>query len=168
MFRKLLVATDLTEQSRTAMTLARDLAVETGAAVIALYVLPMPEAIRPLAGAEFRADLAAYRVVLDRQLADAQDRLEREVKTARLNPLDTRCMTRPGSPATTIAAVADDLGVDLIVVGRGTDGRLGPVAEHTVRLVGKTVIVAPVQRKRRATRGLPSSLRRPLRPRIRS
>jgi nucleotide-binding universal stress UspA family protein len=160
MFKRILVAVDLTEQSRTALSLTRQLAIETGASAIALYVVPMPPAIRPVAGPAFRADLATYRSVVERQLTDARRRLEAEVKVSRLDPRATRCVTRAGLPSQKIAEVADELGADLIVVGRGTNGRLGPVAEHTVRLAGKTVMVAPVPRKRRATRSLPSHTRR--------
>lgn len=160
MFKRILVATDLSEQSSTALSLTRQLAVETGASVIALYVLPMPAALRPFAGPNFRTDLANYRAVIERQLEAATRRLETWVEKAGLDRDGTRLLTRAGTPATTISDVANELDADLIIVGRGAGGRLGPVAEHTVRLVGKTVMVAPVQRKRRAVRSLPASTRR--------
>ena len=163
MFKRILVASDLADQSATALSLARQLGVETGAWIIALHVLAMPEALRPLAGPKFLADVAAYRKVLERQVAAAKERLEACIDKSGLNRTFTRCMVRTGAPASVIANVADELDADLIIVGRGRDGRLGPVAEHTVRLVGRTVMVAPVRRKRRAKKRLPTSIRQPRR-----
>ena len=52
---------------------------------------------------------------------------------------------RVGKPAEVIAAAADELGADLIVVARGRGGRLGPNTERLVRMAGRTVLVAPVR-----------------------
>lgn len=162
MFKRILVASDLTEQTRAAVTLARQLAVETGASIIALHVVAMPK-LRPFAGPTFRTDLASYRSLIDRQLETAGTALRSQLEDANVNMRNAHVEVRVGVPASMIATIADELNVDLIIVGRGRGGRLGPVAEHTVRLVGRTVMVAPVPKKRRARRPLPASTRRTLR-----
>ncbi|MEO6775805.1 MAG: universal stress protein [Kofleriaceae bacterium] len=162
MFKRVLVACDLTEQSTTAIGLTRQLAIETGASVVAVHIVDMPNTLRPFAGPSFRTDLASYRAVVARQLATAEDRLRTQLEQAAIRMTDTRIIVRAGTPAPLVAAIAEEVGADLIVVGRGRDGRLGPVAEHTVRLVGRTVMVAPVYKKPRAKRPLPASYgRRP-------
>lgn len=120
----------------------------------------MAAALRPLSGPTFRADLANYRGLLQRQLEASQQRLEVQAEKAGLHVDDIRCVVRAGAPATVIAAVAGELDADLIIVGRGSGGKLGSVAEHTVRLVGRLVLVAPVLQTSRRRARLPISARR--------
>ncbi len=162
MFKRILIASDLTEQSSTAVSYARQLAVETGASIIALHVVAMPVALRRIGVAAPRSDAESYRALVARQLATSEPVLRAQLEKARVNVARARVLVRAGLPALVIAEVVDELDIDLIVVGRGRGGRLGPVAEHTVRLVGRTVMVVPVEKKRRARRGLPTSRRRPL------
>lgn len=161
MFKRILVASDLTEQSTGALKLAWRLAEAAEGTVVVLHVVAMPAALRPWAGPMFRADLASYQTILDRQFEAARQRLESSASKAGVDPEHARFIVLAGSPASVIAKVADDVNADLIVVGRGTGGKLGPVAEHTVRLVGRTVMVAPVARAGAAARRLPISGRRP-------
>lgn len=161
MFKRILVASDLTDQTVVALKFARRLADDSGAALIVLHVIPMPAALKAWAGPAFRKDLAHYRDMLDRQTEASQAQLETQARAAGLDIERTRFVVRAGTPGTMIATVADTLEADLIIVGRGSGGRLGPVAEHTVRLAGRTVLVAPVNRMRSALRRIPVSTRRP-------
>ncbi|MEO8843344.1 MAG: universal stress protein [Kofleriaceae bacterium] len=123
----------------------------------------MPETLRPFPGPSFRADLANYRAVVTRQLSTAERQVRTQLEQAAIRMTDTRIIVRAGTPAPLVAAIAEEVRADLIVVGRGRDGRLGPVSEHTVRLVGRTVMVAPVYKRPRAKRQLPASTRQPAR-----
>ena len=142
MFRKILVATDLTEASlpavRTAIALARNI----GAEAIALYVTepayPAHHWYVPYIGDDahvLRAivarELEAARATLDTQIADAGG--------------GATAMVRVGRPAPVIIETANELGVDLLVVG--THGRkgiehvlLGSVAEKVVRTSAAPVL----------------------------
>lgn len=160
-FKRILVASDLTEQSIVALEFARSLADDASAALIVLHVVPMPAALKSWAGPEFRRALAHYRDMLDCQTKASQVELETQARAAGLDVERTRLVVRAGAPATMIATVADTLEADLIIVGRGSGGRLGPVAEHTTQLAGRTVLVAPVNRMRSALRRIPVSTRRP-------
>lgn len=159
MFRRLLVASDLTAQSQTALSLAHRLSIETGAAVSVIHVVEMAAILRPFAGPTFRTDLANYRALLERQIGNARKELQAQAERAGMKGRDVSYIVRAGLPSAVIVAVVDEIDADLIVIGRGREGRLGPVAEHTVRLVGRSVLVAPVHRKARAQRCLPSSSR---------
>jgi nucleotide-binding universal stress UspA family protein len=162
MFKRILIASDVTDQSRKALLYTRQLAVETGAAIFAIHVVPMPVALRRIGVAAIRDDVLSYRSLVARQLQASERALRAQLEQARVDVDDARVIVRAGMPALVIAEVVEDLDIDLIVVGRGSRGRLGPVAEHTVRLVGRTVMVVPVEKKPRARRPLPTSQRRPL------
>ncbi len=146
MFRTILVATDLTSQSASALVHAREFGRIFDSELIVAHVVPMPTALKNWKAAVFRDDLRAYREVLDRQRSSADDALNRQVSTIGLvSPKGVWCVVRAGDPAAQLAAMIEEFGVDLTIVGRGRGGKVGPVTERLVRLVGKAILVTPVR-----------------------
>lgn len=146
MFKRVLVGTDLLPQSSVALRMGNALARANGAALVALHVVPMPAELRRWGDDLFKSELQSYRKILDRQAAAARADLEKAV--ARVSKRAVRpvlCLVRVGKPAEVIAATADEIGADLIVVARGRDGVLGANTERLVRMAGRTVLVAPVR-----------------------
>jgi nucleotide-binding universal stress UspA family protein len=168
MFQRILVASDLTPQSTAAMRLARGLGQALGSKLVVAHVVPMPSELKRWSGAVFGDDLKAYKAVLERQSRAATKELDRQVTTAGLaSTRGVRAVVRSGLPAPVLAKLVEELDADLVIVARGRGGKLGPVAEQLVRLVGRTVLVAPVRGKRGATLGLPGVVP-PARPRRRA
>lgn len=141
MFRKILVATDLTDASLHAIRSALELGRRFGAEVVALYVAEAPYTNRrwyaPFEPSETEL-LEALRV---RQRDAAVVALEAQVEKARAggtDGVDVKPLLREGIAADVIPATAVDIGADLIVMG--THGRKGPqhlllgsIAERVVR-----------------------------------
>lgn len=146
MFKRILVGYDLSEQSRRALALAGGLARAFTSQLTVLHVVPMPPVLRRWSTAESARDLERYEVLLRRQLANAQQDLERRAFRAVAAPIgDLRCVVRAGAVPDVLVEVADRIDADLIVVGRGKRGVLGPTPERVVRLAGRAVLVAPVK-----------------------
>lgn len=159
-----MIATDLTAQSASALRLAGAIGQNFGAEIVVAHVVPMPGALRRWSHPSFRADLKSYGTVLTNQCTAAERDLERQVSTAGLSSVrGVRTVVESGRPAPTLARLVEELNADLIIVGRGRGGKLGPVAEQLVRLIGRTVLVAPV----RSLPAAPVGRGRPLRPRHR-
>ncbi len=141
MYRRILVASDLSEASLPALRAGLDLARRMDAEVILLHVTEPPfdpprwhVSFRERVGSFDSSDLekvkTAARRALEKFLEDAQEHL-RERISARVEVVS-------GQPAPAITAMARELGADLVVVG--THGRtglshaiLGSVAEKVVR-----------------------------------
>jgi len=135
MYRKILVATDLTEASQPALRAALALAQETSAEVVALHVAepayPAHHWYVPYIG----DDAHALRAIVARELETARTALETQISEAGGG---ARALVRVGRPAHVIIEAATELGSDLIIVG--THGRkgiehmlLGSVAERVIR-----------------------------------
>ena len=143
--RKILAATDLSDESQVAVERAAEIATRTGAELIVLHVGWMPERVETLPDRTYAAELVEYaRAEVERH----QDKLEllRDGLLAK-HRLSPEIITREGFADETIREVADHLDVDLIVVGtRGRTGFrrffLGSVAERVVRLSRRDVLVA--------------------------
>lgn len=148
MFRKILVATDLTDASLHAIRTALELGRRFGAPVVALYVAEAPYANRrwyaPFEPSESEL-LEALRV---RQRDAAGLALDAQIEKARAggtDGVDVRPMLREGIPADAIPSTAVEIGADLIVMG--THGRkgaqhllLGSIAERVVRIAACPVL----------------------------
>jgi nucleotide-binding universal stress UspA family protein len=145
MFRTIVVCTDLTAVSLVALRMAVKLARDNDATLTALHVVPLPPALKHWSAPEFRTDLKLYRELLGRQLEAHVLELRRQVAAAGAGDLEVTYLVKAGLPAEVIATTADELGADLIVVARGRGGQLGSTTAHTVRLAGRTVLVAPVK-----------------------
>jgi nucleotide-binding universal stress UspA family protein len=132
--RAILHPTDLAEDSRAALTVARGLARDLGARLALLHVLPVPNEIPGVL--PMPLDVAATRDALDvlRRRCDGPD-LKAPVEVA----------VRQGQVAAEVLRAAGEAGCDLIVTG--THGRtglgrvlMGSVAEAVLRRAGCPVI----------------------------
>jgi nucleotide-binding universal stress UspA family protein len=137
--KKILVGIDGSTESRAAADLAADLAAATGSDLVVAYVVSLPLALAPEASYLERWDIA-----------------EREYARKWLDDVAAACRTRgiavetvmpSGAPAETLANMASQGGVDLVVVGhrgRGAISRvlLGSVADRLVQISPKPVLVS--------------------------
>src|SRR5262245_20347926 len=142
----ILVATDLSPHADVAQSRAVALAAREGARLTLLHVSVAATSVPAMAEVESAAalELAAVAADLEREVA-AQ--LAERAAWARAAGVEPATETRHGHPDEVIVQVADELGVDLLVIG--THGRtgltrflLGSVAEHIVRRAGCDVLVA--------------------------
>jgi nucleotide-binding universal stress UspA family protein len=143
----LLVAVDFTECSEHALERALDLAARLGSRVTALHVYSLP--VLRVADSDFipSADEAA------RVTAEEEAKLDALIaKHARPNVPIARLLRSGRPPVEEINATADELGVEMIVVGthgRGAIGRaiLGSVATDLIRTAKIPVLTVHERRK---------------------
>lgn len=149
MYRKILVATDLTEASTPALRAAIDLGRCVGAPVVALHVLEPPYEARPWYVPFSERDQVFYKEIAQREAEAAHRILAGKVKEL-LAPHEEpgQVIVRPGVPADLIVSTAKDLHADLIVVG--THGRrgfqhlvMGSVAERVARHAACATLTVP-------------------------
>lgn len=142
MFRKILVATDLTDASLPALRVALDFARRFSAEVVALYVAESAYTNRswyaPFEPSETEL-LEALRVrQRDAALVALEAQIEKSSARTASDNILVRPLLRDGVAADIIPSTAVELGADLIVLG--THGRkgashllLGSIAERVVR-----------------------------------
>jgi universal stress protein A len=133
--RKILVPVDFSEHSQAALDQAVGLAQHFDAEVIVFHCYPLP--IPTLASAPY-ASVAPEQYV-DAIRTAALERVSEWRDKARAQNVRAEGRIGAGAPSSQIAALADELGADLIVIGtRGLGGLehvlLGSVAERTVRI----------------------------------
>ncbi len=139
MYRRILIATDLTDASAPALRAAIELGRQLGVPVTALHVLEPKFEAKPWYVPFSERDQVFFRDIEQRE-EDAARRIlgakVRELLAPHEEP--AQVVARPGVPADTIVATAKELGADLIVVG--THGRrgfqhvmMGSVAERVAR-----------------------------------
>jgi nucleotide-binding universal stress UspA family protein len=150
MYRRILIASDLTDASTPALRTAIELGRQLGVPVTALHVLEPKFEAKPWYVPFSERDQIFFRDI-ERREEDAARRVlgskVRELLAPHEEP--AQVLTRAGIPADTIVAAARDLGADLIVVG--THGRrgfqhliMGSVAERVARQAQcATMIVHP-------------------------
>jgi len=144
MFKRILVATDLEAQSRRALAIAGALARSFGSSLTVVHVVATPVRLPVWAPPRARKDDAQFGELIRKRVELAQQELDKRVLKSRVAPIaKTRCVVKAGNPLDVIVELADRSDVDLIVIGRGARGRLGPIAERVVRLTGRAVLVAP-------------------------
>jgi nucleotide-binding universal stress UspA family protein len=144
-FSKILVATDFSEESDTALQAAIDVARQFNARLEIVHVLEVelePFGFGALATA---ADNGVLLNSIDRQLAARADQARRAGVTCETTALE-------GKPDVEIVRRANDTGADLVVVG--THGRtglahvvMGSVAERVVQHARRPVLAVPFARK---------------------
>lgn len=143
-FKKILVATDFSESSRAALDAAIYLAGKLGTSVTLMHAYTLPVyAAGPIDGMFFPTPDDVTRVG-----SAARQHLDAEVSARSHSGVPVAALLRYGEPAAEILAVAQDLGVDLIVLGthsRGLISRalLGSVAQNVVRAARQPVLVVP-------------------------
>lgn len=141
MFRKILVATDLTADSLPALRVALELGRRFAAEVTALYVTEPPYHNRRWYAPFEQSESEMLEALRVRQREAAVRALEEQIEEARSggqDGADVREMVKEGIPADEVPSTAVEIGADLIVVG--THGRtgarhllLGSIAEQIVR-----------------------------------
>jgi nucleotide-binding universal stress UspA family protein len=144
MYKKILVATDLTPASEPALEAALALAQTLGAQITALHVLDAPLE----SGKWFlpeSPELVAFRAAIDREQENIHEQLAAQLASLAQGSVSATAIVRNGNPVDTIVGVADEIGADLVVVG--THGRrgiqhalLGSVAERVVRTASQAVL----------------------------
>jgi universal stress protein A len=139
-FKKILCPIDFDDNSIAALHYARDLAKEQDAVLHVLHVVFVP-----LTSPGFPA--APYPVVSEEPSKVEIEKVAREHLEGKVR---YELAVRTGKPAETINRMAEDLGVDLIVMA--THGRkgiarlfLGSVAEHVVRGSSRPVLTVRPQ-----------------------
>jgi nucleotide-binding universal stress UspA family protein len=150
MFKRIVVASDLSPESmpvlRVALALARDQKAEE---LLAVHVIAPWFEARHWESPPFEEEIRAHRALIRREEEAVALRLRRQIEEAAagqpLPPL--RVAVAPGSPADAIVAFAADMNADLIVLGtRGRRDTIGSVAERVVRIAGRAVLVTPAVR----------------------
>ncbi len=144
LFKQILIATDGSEYTKTAIDYGIDLAINTGAKLYAIYVIDtgaygsIPES-QPM----------EYAFSLLRQESDAAIKYVKD--QAEADGLDVEGTIAEGHPADEIIKYAENNSIDLIVMGTlGKTGLdrflLGSVADKVVRNSKIPVIVVPVKK----------------------
>lgn len=141
MFRKILVATDLTSASIPALRAALEMGRRFAAEIVAVHVTEPPYHNRSWYAPFEPSESELLEALSVRQREAAVRALEGQLDEARAGGhagAVVRAIVKEGVPADEIPATALEIGADLIVVG--THGRkgakhllLGSIAEHIVR-----------------------------------
>lgn len=141
MYRRILVASDLTEASMPAMRAALHLARRLDAEVIALHVTQPPYPANHWFVPQMPKEASFFREIAARERVAAERVLEQQVADARVEPHDgvaTRTIVTSGIPSDVIVEVARQVEADLLVMG--THARkglqhmvMGSVAERVLR-----------------------------------
>jgi nucleotide-binding universal stress UspA family protein len=149
MFRNVLVANDLSDASRPALTAGVELARRFGAAVTVVYVTMPPYPANHWYVPHIGTDAEMLHALSQREQDAAKAALERSVGEIAGTDFDVTIQIKTGMPADVILETADELGADLIVVG--THGRhgverllLGSVAERVSRKAKCSVLTVHV------------------------
>ncbi len=140
-WKTILSPTDFSENSRLGLETARDLALERRARLVVLHVVvDAPPALLPdVAGFRYDEIIESLRERADKSLPELLPEEKRE-------GLDVVFRTEFGVPHAEIIRVAEDMGVDLIVMPtHGRTGALhlliGSVAEKVIRKAPCPVLV---------------------------
>jgi len=137
--KKILVGVDGSPESRRAVEQAIDLAAATGARMTIAHVVSPPAALAPDAPYFERWDFAVRE--------QAGKLVEDVAALCRKGGIAVETATPVGNPGETLASMASQPDIDLVVVGhrgRGAISRvlLGSVADRVVQISPKSVLVA--------------------------
>ncbi len=141
--RRILIATDGSEQSHEALRVGLELATEQRARVTFLHVYPA-EVVAPLAPGF--PDLPAEPVVYDPPVPEEDAPLREAVAAAGELGVESEARTSVGDPVWEITAIADEVDADLIVLGsRGlgtlSSALLGSVSHGVLKHTRRPVLV---------------------------
>jgi nucleotide-binding universal stress UspA family protein len=128
----ILVPTDFSEASQTALNYARAFAQEFGAAIRLMHVLEDPFLYAPTS--------EGYMVpphLAEEMEASARERLEAALSAEDRTRFQVQCVLKHGSPFVEIVRYARENEIDLIVLG--THGR-GPIAHMLLGSVAEKVV----------------------------
>jgi universal stress protein A len=152
-FTRILVATDFSLDSDSAIAYALALAKTIPASVHVVHIVDNPLAAGVWASEVYTTELAGLQINLVR---DAEKQLRRGMRALDHHGIKVTTEVRTGRPAPTIVQCARDRGSDLLIVGsHGRTGVahlvMGSVAEHVVRHAPCPVLVVrPVEHETRA------------------
>ncbi len=138
-YRNILVAVDFSEASRTALRVAHAAAHRNGARLTVCHVIPRPVAVSPLFPHYVAMpDPEAIRRQEDDIRANLAEVVRSETGRDPGGSGDVQVVVASGAPAAEVVRLAEELGVDLVVVAsRGLSGIarmvLGSVAESVAR-----------------------------------
>ena len=141
--KRILVATDGSPAAREAVELGIDLAVEHGGEITFLRVLATDYTA---------ARMGPVRPAARRLRGEGDDRALNEARSlAGERGIDASVVRVAGDPAKAIAAYADELGADLVVLGsRGfgpvTGALAGSVSHALLKRLKRPVVVVPAKR----------------------
>jgi nucleotide-binding universal stress UspA family protein len=122
-FRRILVALDEKSEHGCGLSLAGEMAQHLELPIVLLTVVPKLDTLSGKASATGKLLPMTTAVLLDIQEEDARKSLEERAEALRKQGVQVSCEIRRGDPASRIAVTAQELGVDLIVVG--THGKVG-------------------------------------------
>ncbi|HYC76214.1 MAG TPA: universal stress protein [Planctomycetota bacterium] len=149
MYRRILVASDLTEWTLPALKIAVEMARASGARLHLEHVIEPFREARPWLTALTPPEVDVFEKVVEQETAACRDALRKQFDAACAGgpTPDVEIAVRRGPPADVIAAEAQNCGADLVVVG--THGRkglkhllLGSVAERVARIAPCSVLIA--------------------------
>lgn len=149
MYRRILVASDLTELAKPALKVAVDLARTFGAKLTVLHVIEPFREARPWVTTLAPPDVEMFERLMEQEVASSKKLLAEQAAAAATGTpaVGIDSLVRRGPAADTIVAEAVSMQADLVVVG--THGRkglkhalLGSVAERVARLASCSVLVA--------------------------
>ena len=144
MYKKILVATDGSENSKHAMNYAMETAAKWNAELLILTVIPRPLSyVTPLEGSP------AYIPQLDEDLKNAYSSINMQAAETVMKgqpEVEVRRLLKRGRPKEVILEVADEEDVDLVIVGsRGLGGIsgwvLGSTSRHVIECCKKPVLI---------------------------
>jgi nucleotide-binding universal stress UspA family protein len=130
LLKQILVPTDLSEGAEQALDYACELARALGAQVHLLNVVGIPSLGVPELG------IALTSTMIDQLVVDSQTALDRLAQTRSTAPIG-RALVKVGDARDVINQTAQELGVDLIVMG--THGRRG-ISRALIGSVAETVV----------------------------
>ncbi len=151
MWKRILVAMDLSPVSRPALETAARIARESGATLFALTVDDLPEGARAWLEPLCEPELVELRGAIDRHAQWITERLSRELAAMRpqIGNIAVEPIFRWGRPAETIVGEAERLDADVIVVG-STGKPFGSVSERVAKTASRPVLVVPAVQLTRA------------------
>lgn len=144
MFKRVLVATDLTATSRPAMALAASLVQGSTGTLFVVHADELPQAAKHWLTPFYEEDVEALRGFVERHGSALRERLTHEVAEVMGTSagLGAEPLFRWGRPADTIVAEAQRLDADVIVCGtRGAP--VGRVLERVLLTAGRPVLAVP-------------------------
>jgi len=145
-FKHILVTTDFSDAGDHAVAHAFRMAADHGAAVVLCHVVEMIVAPNPLYAHYYPTDLLDPEIRARAEKDAHQALLDRVPKDAPLSNVTHTTLIVHGTPADEIVRVAEEQGIDLIVIAtHGHTGLkhlfLGSVAERVIRHVHCPVLV---------------------------
>lgn len=142
--RTILVGSDLTKTSDSALAHALQLGPSLDAHVVLVHVVERSPVPRGSAAAKVRAEIAAFEKVIDWQLASAEQLLARQLRRVRGKKGQVALEVRSGKPAVELLAAARKRRACLLVLGlTQQSGSPGHVAQRVLAATDVPVLLVP-------------------------